>query len=265
MIDLRTGGVNGFSPDMTEWVSNQSYIRRNVFCLLIEAPLGFNDLEQSDYWIGTLRALVELHPLSITGLNATLTAVFAETPVGGAGQMQEDVTDVTESRSQIVFRWNEKYGMSINRFLRGWMTYLMMDPNSKVASINTLPGRTVTDMLADRTTATMIFIETDPTHTKVVKAWLSSNMQPKTTGDVTGSRDLTQPGEAVNYDVEFTGITVYNNGVNAFAQRLLNAINITGANPMNRAAWVDRIHADVVAQRKSYGQGIADLSAASVV
>lgn len=264
MVDLRYGGQMGWAPEMSEWVSNQSYIRRNLICLLIESPTGFQDLPDPDYWVATLRSLVELHAVRITGLNATLTAEFAETPVGGAGQMQEDVTDVKETRSTPTFTWNEKYGMPVARFLRGWMTYLMMDPNSKFANINTLAGKNVPDMLSDRTSATMLFMEPDATHKRVVKAWLCTNMMPKTTGDITGQRDLTAGGEASNYDVEFTCIASYGPGISAFAQRLLNGINITGANPYNRNAWVDGIHADVSRQRKGYSNNVAEVGAGSV-
>lgn len=265
MVDLRYGGMMGWSPEMSEWVSNQSYIRRNLICLLVEAPEGFQDLPDPDYWVATLRALVELHAIRITGLNATLTAEFAETPVGGAGQMQEDVTDVKETRSTPTFSWNEKYGLPVARFLRGWMTYLMMDPNTKFANINTLPGRNVPDMLSDRTAATMAFIEPDPTHRRVVKSWLCTNMMPKTTGDITGQRDLTAGGEAANYDVEFTCIAQTGAGIDAFCQKLLNGINISGANPYNRNAWLDKIAGDVERQNRGYSNGVSEVAAGSVV
>ena len=43
--------------------------------------------------VETLKALVELHPKSIEGLNSTLRVEWAETPFGGAGEMQQDVTE----------------------------------------------------------------------------------------------------------------------------------------------------------------------------
>lgn len=265
MLDLRFGGQHGYAPELTEWVNNQAYVRRNLICLLIEAPSGFQEMDDPDYWVGTLRSLVELHAESITGLNSTLTAEFAETPVGGGGQVQQDVTNVTEARSQPVFRWKEKYGMPVNRFLSAWMRYLMLDPNSKVASINTIAGVRVPDMLADRTTATMLFIEPDPTHSQVVKAWLGANMQPHTSGDNIGSKDKTQAGETASYDIEFTGIVVSNLGVHKFAQQIMDTISITGASPYSRNSFVDAIDRDVLRQSKSYSGGIDELTGDSAV
>lgn len=263
MVDLQNGGQMGFAPDLAGWVSNQAYIRRNLICILVEAPKGFNLLPDPQAWIATLRALVELHPLSIDGLNAGLEVEFASNPVGGAGQQQEDFTDVKETQSSPVFRFAEKYGMPIANFFRGWITNLMMDPNSKVANIATLANKP-TDMLSDMTAATMIFIEPDPTFTKVQKSWLVTNMMPKGTGEIVGRRDLTQAAEATTYDINFTGIAQFGVGVDVFAQTLLDAISLTGANPQNRPAFVNNITADILATAKSFTGNVAEQAAASL-
>lgn len=256
MVDLQYGGQMGYAQDLSEWVSNQAYVRRNLICLLVEAPKGFRFLPNSDKWIATLRSLVELHPLSIDGLNAGLEVEIASNPFGGGGQMQEDFTDVKETQSRPVFRWAEKYGMPIAHFFRGWITNLMMDPNTKFANVATLAGQKPTDMLADQYTATMIFIEPDPTHTKVVKSWLVTNMMPTGTGEITGRRDLTQANETPTYDINFTGIAQFGLGVDAFAQRLLDGISLTGANPYQRPAFVDNITADILAAKKGYANDV---------
>lgn len=265
MVDLQYGGQMGFAPDLSEWVSNQAYVRRNVFCLLIEAPKGFQMLQNPPAWIATLRALVELHPISIEGLNAGLKVDVVSAPVGGGGQIQEDFVNVTEEPSKVVFKWGEKYGMPVQAFLRGWITNLMMDPNTKFANVSTIAGQRPTDMLADQYAATMLFIEPDPTHTKVVKSWLITNMWPEGTGEITGRRDLTAAAEPVNLDISFTGIAQYSLGVDAFAQRMLDGINITGANPYNRAAFVQAISQEVLVAAKGYQNNVQATGAAAVV
>lgn len=264
MLDLQYGGQMGYAPDLTEWVSNQAYVRRNLICVLVEAPKGFQMLPNPEYWVGTLRSLVELHPLSITGLNAGLEVETVSNPVGGAGQQQEDFSNVTETQSQISFRWGEKYGMPVFSFLRGWITNLMMDPATKFANIATVNGSKPTDMLADMYAATMLFMEPDPTMTKVVKSWLVTNMFPKSTGEVTGQRDLTQAGEAPSYDVQFSGIAQFSLGVDEFAQRILDGIKITGANPYHRAAFIDKIAADVIATKRSFTQSVDTLASQAI-
>lgn len=252
MLDLNNGGQMGFAPDLTEWVSNQAYVRRNVFCLLLEAPQFFQYLPEPDKWVNTLRALVELHPKTIEGLNAGLTVEVAETPVGGGGEMQEEFTDVKRARTQPVFTFDEKYGMPIQTFIREWITQGMMDPDSKVANVGTIAGKRPTDMLADQYSMTCAFIEPDPTHRKVMKSWITTNMFPKGTGDIIGKRDLTSASEILTLSIEFTGVSQFNLGTNVLAQKLLDNININNANPYLRPAFVKDIAADVAAQAKGY-------------
>lgn len=267
MLDLSYGGQMGFSPDLREWVSNQAYVRRHVFCLLLEAPAAFNYIktENPDIWVRCLRALVELHPKSIEGLNAGLTVETANTPVGGGGEIQEEFIDVKQAPSQPVFGYaSDKYGMPIQTFIRNWITYAMMDPNSKVANVGTLTDFPK-DMLADQYSATMIFIEADPTHRKVLKAWLCTNMFPKGTGDIKGSRDISNSMQMEELSIEFSALTQYGLGVNAFAQKLLDDINITNANPYLRPSFIDAIHADVKTHSKTgYKAGAEDLGATAL-
>ena len=241
MLDLRYGGQLGYAPQLNQIISNQPYISRPLIALLIEAPLGFNDLPNPQHWIETLRSLIELRAVKIGGLAASMEVVVEDTaPVGGAGEMHQDFTNVTRERSNPQFTWQEAYGLPVKSFLEGWVSNLMMDANSKVANVSTLKevGQRPNAMLADYYGMTCAFIEPDPTHTKVVKSWLCTNMFP--TGrlaTVEGTRDLTQSGQALQYDITFSAITQVGMGVDYYCQQLLNNINILGANPMARKAF----------------------------
>ncbi len=258
MLDLTYGGQHGWAPKLDEWVNNQQYIRQNIVPVLLEAPTGFKLLPNPDVWISNLKALMELHSISITGLNAGLEVEYVSTPVGGSGQVQEDVADVKETTSSVTHRFNEKYGMPVSRFWTHYIRYLLQDPNSKFAAIATLPGakEELTDMLADRRSFSMLYFEPDPTHTQVVKAWLGTNMMPKNSGEVTGQHDKTAAGENVTYDIGFTGIYQTGWGVLNFAQEVLDGMNITGADPYARAAFINEISADVTAVNTGYKSSI---------
>jgi hypothetical protein len=263
MLDPTFGGQMGYSPDLREWVSNQAYVRRNVFCLLLEAPRFFRQMPNPDVFTRILRAMVERHPRTIEGLQSGLTVTTDETPVGGAGEMQEEVTDVKRARSQPVFTLDEKYGRPFQTFLGDWITYGLMDPNTKVANIGTMTNKP-TDMLADQYAATMIFIEPDPTHQKVVKSWLCTNMFPKGTGDIVGSRDLTAAMQMSQLSIEFSALTQVGTGVDIFAQKLLDNIIITNANPNLRPAFINEISADVASQASGYKAQVEDLSRTAI-
>lgn len=254
-LDLTLGGQNGYSTDLTSYVSHSSYTKRNLIVLLLQAPRGFQDLNTPDYWVATLKALVELHPKSVSGLNAELTVDFVETPVGGAGEMQEDISNVVRARSQPEFTWTEKYGKPIWNFLDGWIRNLIMDPISKVPAVVASGTARPNDILPDYTGMTVIFIEPDPTNTQVVYAWLSTNMMPKTSGANEGRRDMTQAFAEAEYPVPFTALTQVGYGVNQFAQQLLDQVNMNGANPYLRQAFIQAIDPEVEAQ---VGPGYVD-------
>lgn len=253
-VSQLSGGQNGYNVQLDGYVSNAAYIRRNVIAILVEAPAGFNDLPESSKWIATLKSLVELYPNSIEGLSSTLTVSSAEEAVGGAGEMQQTPSNVERARSTPSFTWTEKYGKPINKFLKGWITNLIMDPNTKVPNIMTRGANGPTDILPDYYSMTVLFVEPDPTSTRVVEAWLTTNMYPVTDGETIGARDLTAGGDLTTYSVEFTGLTQVGAGVTALAQEYLDRMNRSGMNPYDKKAFVEAIQPNI----ESSISGLAD-------
>lgn len=265
MVDPRIGGQNGYAPALTEWVNNQAYVAKQTICLLIEAPRGFAYLPDPDYWVGALKALVERHPKSITGLARGLRVETVENAVSGGGEIQQDMIDVKRERSAPNFTWVEKYGRPLQTLIEEWIINLLADPDTKVPNIITLPGVRPTDMLADMHSATMLFFEPDPTHTKVLKAWLICNMYPLATGDITAKRELSAAMESGDFSVEFTALSQSSLGVRMFAQALLNSITFTNANPNLAPSFVGELDADVLAAATGYAANAEALGAGAVV
>lgn len=262
MVDLVNGGQFGQQVDFPAYVSNSQYVRRNLIARLIEAPRGFEYLPDPDKFRAALKALVELHPKSIEGFNSQLTVETQEQQFGGAGEAQEAVSNVTRARSNPSFGYVEKYGRPITTFFDSWITELLMDPITKTPNIITRPenaGRlTQIDLLPDFIGMTVLFFEPDPTFTRVDKAYLCTNMFPKSGAPVEARRDLTSGGEQVEFNIEFTAITQVGNGVNQFAQQLLDQMNLSGTNPNLRPAFLDRISSDVTAvEDTGYAEQIA--------
>lgn len=246
LLDLQYGGQNGYAPNMGEWASTTHYVRRNLVCLLLEAPKGFKDMPDPTFWVSALKSMVEVHAKSWDGFTSGLTVdVGAETAVGGGGEKFHDFTNVTRAQTVPVSTFTDLYGRPIQQFLHDWITYLIADPDTKVPMLSTVSGKAPTDLLADMYSATMLFYEPDPTHTKVAKAWLTTNMFPKSTGDILGKRDLTAAGEALEISVEWTGLTQTGMGVVNFAQQLVDNIILTNANPNLRQAFMQAIDSDV--------------------
>lgn len=261
MLNPVHGGQFGWSPNLGEWVGKQGHVRRNIVPVLLKAPKFFEKMPDQLVWYKTLRSIIELHPESIDGLQGHLEVTTDEHPVGGAGEMFEEITDVKRARSVPVFNYTDTYGMGISTFFQQWIEYGMMNPETKTAMVGTISNYP-TDMLADMYAMTCLFFEPDPTHRRVVNAWVITNMYPKGNGEILGKRDLANPLEVQKLSVEFTGIAQFNVGTKVFAQKVLNKINITNANPWVKPSFVDEANIDQTVAKKTrgYKEGIDDLA-----
>lgn len=264
MVDLAYGAQLGYAPNLTEFHNNAAYVRRHVFLLMLEAPRFMRLMPDSNKWVEAARQIFEQHPLTVEGLKAGLNVDTDETPVGGGGESQEEYTDVKRERTTLSTSYNDKYGAPINTLLSAWIRYGMMDPESKVAGIATLTGERPSDMLPDWYTASLIAIEPDPTHSKVVRSWLLTNVFPKSDGGIEGSRDLRSAMNLSNMSIEWSSIAQYGLGVDAFAQQLFDRIQLAGAMPSLRPSAIQKVSEDVEAVRPGYKYNVEDLGRTAI-
>lgn len=264
MVDTQFGGQNGWTAEYDEWANTTHYVRKNMIPLLIEAPRFFEMMPDPAFWTGCLKSLVERQAKTWDGMKSTLSVEVVDTPFGGAGEVFHDYTKTKREQSTPTCTIVDVYGRPHQHFLEDWITYGLADPDTNVPGIVTVSGQAPGDWLADQYSATMLFIEPDPTHLKVSKAWLCTNMFPKTAGANEGKRDVTAPGELSELSVEWTGLTQTGHGVMAFAKTILDSINagLPNANPRMRQAFVQAIHASVagnpVTAYKGQLAGVAD-------
>jgi hypothetical protein len=256
MVDLNKGGQHGASVHFDHYLSSTAYVRKNLIALVLEAPRGFRLMDNPSKWNEALKALIEVQPLTIEGLQAGLTVDTVETNFGGGGEVQEDPSDVKRARSQVTFTWKDRYGKPISHFLREWIINLIMDPITKAPAVVSRGSAAPTDLLPDFYGMSVIFFEPDPTCTHVLEAWLGTNMFPKSTGDIIGRRDMAQPGESPELSIEFTGIYQHGFGVRQLAQALYSRMNLTGLDPNSQKAFLDGVDADVAAVGAGYSAGL---------
>lgn len=263
MMNLANGGHMAWTPEYTEIINSAAYIRKNLVVVVLSAPTGFDYLDNPEFWRASFRALFELHPKVVEGLAKGIEWEFGETPVGYAGEMQEHVTDAKRARSQLQVTWDEKDGMPISNFLEGWGTELMMDPNTKVANVMTRANKPK-DLLPDVQGATILFYEPNVQHDAPLKAWLGTNIMPRNNGENIGRRDGMSASEITTYNIPFTGVYQVGNGVLQLAQKIMQAISLTGANPNNRPAFMDAVDANILATKKSYENNVETLGSQAV-
>lgn len=260
MLDLNLGGQFGYAPNISQFYSNAAYVRKNLFPIVLEAPRFFQLMPDPQKWVQSLKVLIENRSITIEGLNSTLKPDFDDHQVGGAGEIQQEVVDMKRERSAPVHTFIEIYGRPITTFIQYWLQYGMMDPDTKFALVGTLSGQKPEDMLPDWFTATILYIEPDPMFKKVVQSWVCTNMMPMEGVESIGKKDPTSPSEILKISMPFTAITQSGAGVNAFAQKIMDGIQITNANPYERPAFIQNISSDLQAIKEGYSDSIRAVS-----
>lgn len=247
MVNLALGGQNAYQSDLRYFHANTDYVRRNLVIKVLQAPRGFQFLDNPASYYRALKGIVEMHAQTWEGFNRTLTVSSVEGAVSGGGEMQQTPSNVVRARSEPSMTIREKYGKPVQRFFESWITELIMDPDSKVPGIATR-ANTPADLLPDMYSMSICAFETDPTFTKVNAAWLVTNMYPTTAGDFTGRRDKTADGEELVLTIPFTGMQQVGLAVDRFAQQLLDAMAKTGTNPNLKPSFINSVEQSLLAQ-----------------
>lgn len=262
IIDLKKGGQFGHMMDYAALASATPYVRQNLIAILLEAPRGFQLMDRPEIWRASLKSIIEEQSKSITGLNSTLVIENVEQAVGGAGEQVAAVSNVTREVSRPVHSVNEKYNMSVATFINSWILELMMDPETKYPNIITRGDKRtqLTDHLLDFYGATVLYFEPDPIFKHVIKAWLCYFVRPAEGGvAIEGSRDLTTGKEELTADITMTAVSQIGAGPIALAQKILDSLNPTNANPWQRPANIDQVSADVRAITDGgYAEGLSN-------
>lgn len=226
---------NGYSPDLSEWISNQQYVPRNLIAAVVR---NLNSTEQDNILGKVIRVILELHPISIKGFWTGFCAEHSYAP-------------------SPTFRVAEKYGRPVDNALTEWRLRYDCYRNT-LAPENWQPegNRQPTK---EEATIDVMFFEVDPTHTVIQQAWLGLDMYPMDYEGLESTRDITRRVPPWNFHGFRTrppksqickfelGYESFKTGaaVNAQAQDLLNGINVTSANPYSRDQFVTAIAQEV--------------------
>lgn len=245
-LNAMYGGQSGFTLDLANFINYTPYLRRQCVPVLVEAPRGFLDVAGGQECIAVLKALLETGYRSFEGLNQTIESEFVGTDLSD-GNTFEVISNSKYTQSAPSFAYVEREGRPVGTFFDWWRLDYGMDPQSKTPNIIT-KGVSPADMLPDYYTATMLFFEPTKNWRQIDKAWLCFNMFPKNGAPIEGGRDLTRAGELVEFNIEFTCMQEISEGVNQFAQTILETFSLFGASSLKKQSSWQQIDANVQAK-----------------
>lgn len=265
-LNATQGGQNGALSDPKNWMSSAPYVRQKLIPVLVEAPGHMQYMDDGEDRIRILKALVELMATSITGLTSTLEVTYGEHRVSNAGEFHETMTQVARARSVPAFVWPEKEGKLVFNFFNDWIIELLSDPETGhpgLVNKAAYQGAGYPEFLPDAISMTVLFIEPSRDLNRVTWAWLSTNMQPKSSGTNEGSRVVGEANEVVEQTIEFTATTQVGDNVIALAQSYLDGLNKTGFDPSALPAAYDGISSDVDVDSEDYKRKVAAVADAA--
>lgn len=247
-INLAEGGQNGAMMAPHQWVSAAGYQKQKIIPVLLSIPSAMRYMDNYETAVASLKALMEVLPVSIEGLKSTINFEYNDTPVGNAGEKFHTPTQATRDVSAPSYRWPDKYGAAVQRFWTEYGRLLIMDPDLGVPGI--VASQAYIDagsppILPDQQAMVMLFLEPDPTMRNVTHAWMCANMMPRTGGDVEGKREMQAANDVPEVNIEFTALTMTGRAVIEQAKAYLNSLALTNLRPTELKPFVTGISSAV--------------------
>ncbi|QDB71366.1 baseplate wedge protein [Serratia phage Moabite] len=264
VTNLPNSGMMGYAPDFRYYHGAADYTRRPVIPFLLECPAAMLDTDDPAKWQAALKALIELHPRSISGLDQSLDVEYVENPFGGSGEMMQSLAKVRRARSVPQFEWVEKIGRPVLNFWQRYIIYFLGNPESNVPGIIAKGNITPGTSYPDYTAFTVLFVEPDASQRYCQEAWLVTNMMPMQGPRNEGSRDITATPESVTHSITFTGIQQVGDGVRKLGQQFLDRARQTGIDINTRPAFLQSAEADVAAADTGYVEWMQKMSKGGV-
>lgn len=261
MIDLAIGGQNGVMRTPQEWASSANYVKQKLRAVLLTAPEGLQYLPDAAHQYAALKSLIELMPQSIDGLTSNVEWSYDGHQVGHAGEKMESVTQATRAVCTPTFTWAEKYGLAVARFWTEYGRMLIMDPDLTHPGIIAEPNYLAAGSpawLPNMYAMTVLFFEPDVTFTKPTSAWLCTNMQPRTGGDITGKMEVNSANELSTPSIEFTSLALIGNPVLDLASQYLKSLKMTDMRPLDLVPYTDVIDPEVRAAAEGLASQITN-------
>ena len=179
-----------------------------------------------------LKAIMETHAKSITGIDFSYTLETQDTPVGHDGQQLAVPTRTTRSAVNPTATIQEYPGIPVWNLFRSWM-YDIQHPDTnasilpaEMSDVNDVPG-----WFMSAYSMSMLFIQYDPSGLpdRIYDAIVITNMFPKEIGEFGMERTIgtSQPKER---SISFTGLLQHNENTRELGIRVASMLQMENVN-----------------------------------
>lgn len=233
MPDLRYGAQFGYAPNLSEVISTTPNIPRDMVINITRYPGMFDLFTDGEIWKETLKYMIEVHPKSITGFDATIVLGTSDVQISPSGATIRPVNDATIQHSKLQMTYPMDFSNEpIVSFWKEFIRIGIRDPILKRPLISTLGLDNIPDdWTLDMYSWDMIGYEPNVHFKKVSKAWEVYGVHPLGSGPITGSKDQLNARSVNELTYELTGVDESNIGTRVAAQAIIDKIDLAKANP----------------------------------
>jgi len=185
-----------------------------------------------------LKALVERHAKSITGIDFGYTLEGQETPVGHDGQTQYMPTNTKRTAITPSMTFQELQGNLIWNFFRNWI-WMINHPDTHASGLTPIvDNNELSPMVFSSFAMDIVVIQFDPTMRpeNILDGFQVVNMWPQETGMFGLQRDISAGGQMQERTIPFYAMMQHNKNSYLAAQNIAKALNLHKANYSNAPA-----------------------------
>ena len=257
MVNPSQGSFNGYRSDLENWTTMQPRTPRSIIPIVIATPLMFNKLPGSQSLVKNLKAMYEVHPLTIKGLKHGEELITDEVDIGGSNSKLHVPIDVKAVESIVTFEWSALRGDPYKRLIELWYRNAIMDYRTKFPTIANYLGKgrakEAAIMTLPWTSLSMAFIEPSVDGMHAEYCWIGSNIIPKSTGVTEGQRDLRTGQQVPVESIEHTGFYECTNTTRAMGSEMLTVLRDKAVNPDDVAPHITEITKTFLANTQDVG------------
>jgi len=266
MLDIKYGGQSGLLPNIgsldengkafIELLNSQPYIKQNLIPFTMSLPRGYDYFPNAKEMKEAHIALFELHPESIDGIDATLTAEMESMKVGKSNQNLKAYKSVSRPECNVAYTIREKHGRPVTNFIDTMLEYLgrgEFDQPPLVTKLDTFPRTGVIPTPLELAGWSTLFVLPDYSQTRCEDAYLVIGQQVEGSVENAPKFSIEGVGEQITATINTGGVLVYGPAIRELGQIMLDRLETYNINSKDMISPIDPNALDAAIKDSRFG------------
>lgn len=224
VANIQSGAQLGVGPRIMSIDAATPLVFNPAMIILLQAPTMWDNTPTAKQ---VLKALMEMHAKSVSGISFGYTLNFSETLNGHDGQQLSMPTNSQRTAVNPSFTWPEIIGNVVWNLHYKWIMDIQ-HPDTQVSQLSaTLEDGNVPSWLLTTISASFIAIQPDPTGLpdRIIDAAVYTGVMPTETGDLGIKREINS-AEHPERTIAYKAIVQHNDNTRELGRLVLKSLNL---------------------------------------